>query len=214
MTKRRKPAELAKDVEKILRKQRFDHARSPVRDGFPEATVEIAKLVCAGATVSHMATFTNDYRRIMFGRHFIHQDQTLLHLFAGTYPTAVTPADYDTVVDAVRKLTAPNAYTGTTDFDLDHRDDVKGDTPLHLAAKHGSSLMCQVLLEAGANPNILSAGGYNRPPPATPLALALEAGREDIAQVIQSWLAKQAIGAILNQHKLTGIRPGAAGVSR
>jgi len=62
--------------------------------------------------------------------------------------------------------------------------DVAGDTPLILAAKHGTSASVELLLAAGADPNFLDAGQKS------PLALAVEHKKKDNVEALKKHGAK------------------------
>jgi ankyrin repeat protein len=65
-------------------------------------------------------------------------------------------------------------YWGT---DLNQRDPA-GDTPLHVAARHGEVVITQTLLEGGARAELLDRRGR------TPLYVALREGKTEVAQLL------------------------------
>ena len=76
----------------------------------------------------------------------------------------------------------------TSGADVNARTD-RGQTPLHFAAMHGTTASVQLLLGAGADREALDAGGRS------PGCLALEAGHDDVADMIRSPHAPAWIGA-------------------
>ena len=58
--------------------------------------------------------------------------------------------------------------------------DAAGDTPLTLAAKHGTAAVIELMLAAGANPNFLDAGQKS------PLGLAIEHKKKDNVDALKS----------------------------
>lgn len=198
MSKKKTPAELAGDVIKLLKKKEFNLPRPSFGSGYPEAIAKIAGKICDGADLGELALFTDTYRQT-HRQHFIHRDQTLLHLFADVSPHSMGKDDYEIVFEALKRLLVPNPATGKLYFDLEHRDDVHGQAPLHLAAKSGTPAVCQVFLEAGADPAALSTGGCFKSKPETPLTVALWLNNHEAARVIRTWIAKQAIDSVLER---------------
>lgn len=182
----------AREAIDLLENSNFDELR-----GFPamrgdarfDATLEIAKAICAGADLDMLAAFPQDY---------VYKRQSLLHLLATTRPMPGETELFADIERAVELLVIPGA-DGACRFDLEQTDGIFGYTALHYVVAMDNPRLFQILLWAGASLTTKSdiAQATDEAPSRNAIEMAREGKRDDILHIIEAWQARGAIDRVL-----------------
>lgn len=145
----------------------------------------IAKCINAGADLPLLAKLSTQKLK---------GNKTLLHILARADRDALNPKYIEETMEAFKKLLAARGEDGSSLFDLNAKDADLGFTPLHYAIENSTKSFIQLLLEAGADPNIKSHTVNAQ----TPYQCAQDWKYDDVVQMMDALKARESIQAVLD----------------
>jgi hypothetical protein len=162
------------------------------KSGPTDTALKMAMMINAGADLERLADGMGAIGLKKEGerRNILHILASADYVKLGTTSTS----RYEPVVSAIERLTTTidPELAKTFEFDV-NADNGIGKTPLHFAIKSASTDVIELLLHAGAN---YAARTHDD---VTPEATAIALGRNDVAALLQSWGARQAIEATIKR---------------